>query len=153
MTATMTGVQTFLTLFVSLILVPFPLLAEEPVSIQNVLAEPDSFHLRQITLEGTVREVQPLAPYTAPSGAMCYGAYLFRLEDETGSLPVAVLGVCGVPILRDPDVADDDRVMVRAAIQAPGHGGYFLTLSGLRVSTQDRGELQAVAVTISRSEQ
>ena len=41
--------------------------------MQEVLADP-LFHLRQVTLKGTVRQVQPLDPYEIPAGSTCYGA-------------------------------------------------------------------------------
>src|SRR5215218_8072325 len=75
--------------------------AEEPTTIQQILDQPQVFHLRHVTLQGTVRDVQPLDPYTLPNGTNCYGAYLFRLEDDSSSLSVAVLGICGKPLVRD----------------------------------------------------
>lgn len=125
--------------------------ADEPTPVQDILADPDAYHLRLVTVHGTARDIEPLDPYTQPSGVTCYGAYLFRLDDDTGSLPVAVLGLCGVPVFRDPEVEEGDRVTVTATIQAPGHGSYYLTLEGLRSSTAERGQVQAVATRIERS--
>jgi hypothetical protein len=123
-----------------------PLLqAEEPTSIQQILYEPQVYHLRHVTLQGTVRDVQPLDPYTLPNGTNCYGAYLFRLEDDTTTIPVAVLGICGKPLVRDPEVEDGARVEVSATIQAPSHGGYYLSFRGLKVVTEQEGIVQAVA--------
>jgi hypothetical protein len=124
---------------------PVSLWAEEPVSIQQILETPQVFHLRRVTLLGTVRDVQSLDPYTLPNGTNCYGAYLFRLEDDTATLPVAVLGICGKPLVRDPEVEDGDRVVVNATIQAPSHGGYYLSFHGLKVVTEQEGVVQAVA--------
>ncbi|MCK6500169.1 MAG: hypothetical protein L6Q38_11905, partial [Nitrospira sp.] len=105
-------------------MVPSPLQAEATTTIQEVLSDPTLFHLRQITLHGTVRNVQPLDPYEIPAGSTCYGGYLFTLEDDTASLPVAVPGLCGIPLVKDPDVEDGARVAIEATIQAPSHGGY-----------------------------
>lgn len=124
---------------------PVSLWAEEPVSIQQILETPQVFHLRRVTLLGTVRDVQPLDPYELPNGTNCYGAYLFRLEDDTSSLSVAVLGICGKPLIRDPEVEDGARVEVGATIQAPSHGGYYLSFRGLKVVTEQEGVVQAVA--------
>jgi putative ubiquitin-RnfH superfamily antitoxin RatB of RatAB toxin-antitoxin module len=129
---------------VALTLVPAPAPAEEPIGIRQILDEPTVYHLRRVTLVGTVRDVQPLDPYTLPNGTNCYGAYLFRLEDDTSSLSVAVLGLCGKPVIRDPDVEDGDRVEVSATIQAPSHGGYYLSFRGLKVVTEQEGVVQAV---------
>ena len=125
--------------------IPIPVCAEEPTSIQRILEEPRVYHLRHATLRGIVRDVQPLAPYTVPNGDNCYGAYLFRLEDDEATIPVAVLGICGRPIVRDPEIEDGDRVEVSATIQAPSHGGYYLSFKGLKVATEQEGIVQAVA--------
>lgn len=120
--------------------------AEEPTGIQQILEEPQVYHLRHVTLRGIVRDVQPLDPYSTADGKIvCYGAYLFRLEDDEATIPVAVLGICGKPIVRDPEVEDGDRVEVRATIQAPSHGGYYLSFKGLKVATEQEGIVQAMA--------
>ena len=108
--------------------------AAEPVTIREILDQPAIYHLKQVTLFGTVRNVQPLDPYRLPAGTTCYGAYLFYLEDETASINVAVFGLCGVPTVKDPDVEDGARVELRATIQAPSHGGYYLSFQGLKVA-------------------
>jgi hypothetical protein len=126
--------------------VPRDLWAEDPISIQQILDEPQIYHLRHVTLHGTVRDVQALDPYMVADGKItCYGAYLFRLEDDTSTIPVAVLGICGKPLIRNPEVEDGDRVEVLATIQAPSHGGYYLSFRGLKVVTEQEGVVQAVA--------
>ncbi len=141
-----------LPLLMFLLLLGLPLaLAGEPTPVQDILANPDAYHLRLVTVHGTARDIEPLAPYTLSNGVTCYGAYLFRLDDDTGTLPVAVLGVCGVPVFRDPEVEEGDRVTLTATIQAPGHGSYYLTMEGFRVSTAERGQVQAIATKIERS--
>lgn len=124
---------------------PSPLLADEPITIRQILDEPQIYHLRRVTLHGTVRDVQPLDPYTLPNGTNCYGAYLFRLEDDSAAISVAVLGICGKPLVRDPEVEDGERVELSATIQAPSHGGYYLSFRGLKVITEQEGVVQAVA--------
>jgi len=124
---------------------PNPLWAEGQIDIQQVLDEPRVYHLRHVTLHGTVRDVRSLAPYKLPNETVCYGAYLFRLEDGEATIPVAVLGICGKPVVRDPEVEDGDHVEVSATIQAPSHGGYYLSFSGLRVATDQEDVVQAVA--------
>lgn len=124
---------------------PCLLWAEEPISIQQILDEPKSYHLRRVTMHGTVRDVTPLDPYKLPNETVCYGAYLFRLEEGGATIPVAVLGLCGKPTVRDPNVEDGDHVEVSATIQAPSHGGYYLSFRGLKVVTEQEGIVQAVA--------
>ena len=123
--------------------------AAEPTAIRDILEEPRNFHLRQVVLEGTVRNVQPLDPYKLPAGTMCYGAYLFYLEDGTGSINVAVFGLCGIPTVKDPDVEDGARVRLQATVQAPSHGGYYLSFQGLAIAGEREGVIQAVADRIT----
>ena len=120
-------------------------MASEPIAIQNILDAPRDYHLRQVILQGTVRSVQPLDPYKLPAGTACYGAYLFYLEDKTASINVAVFGICGVPLVKDPDVQEGDRIELQATIQAPSHGGYYLSFQGLKVVGEREGLIQAVA--------
>jgi len=123
--------------------------AAEPTAIQDILDAPRDYHLRQIVLEGTVRNVQPLDPYTLPAGTTCYGAYLFHLEDAVTSISVAVFGICGVPLVKDPDVEEGQRIRLQATIQAPSHGGYYLSFQGLKVIGEREGLIQAVADRIT----
>ena len=123
--------------------------AAEPITIREIVDEPKSFHLKQVTLRGTVRNVTPLDPYELPAGTTCYGAYLFYLEDETSSINVAVFGLCGVPTVKDPDVEDGQRVELTATIQSPSHGGYYLSFQGVKVVGEREGVIQAVADRIT----
>jgi hypothetical protein len=123
--------------------------AADPITIRDILDEPRIYHLKQVVLQGTVRNVQPLDPYKLPAGTTCYGAYLFYLEDETASINVAVFGLCGVPTVKDPDVEDGARIELHATIQAPSHGGYYLSFQGLKVTGEREGVIQAVADRIT----
>src|SRR5262245_14788087 len=123
--------------------------AAEPITIQEIVDDPKSFHLKQVTLRGTVRNVTPLDPYKLQAGTMCYGAYLFSLEDETSVINVAVYGRCGIPTVKDPDVDNGQRIELAATIQAPSHGGYYLSFQGLKVARDREGIIQAVADRIT----
>ena len=138
-----------LSALLALIWLPLQVHAIEPMQVQNILGDPSAYHLRQAALQGTVRNVQPLDPYETPAGTVCYGAYLFQLDDDTGVIAVAVPGLCGVPLVKDPDVQDGDRVFVEATIQTPSHGGYSLSLKGLKITTEQEGTVQAVATRIT----
>jgi len=140
------------TLFMSAVIA----VAEEPRSVSEIVQDPDAFHLKQVTLVGVVAGVKLLEPYFLPSGIACYGAYTFVLEEETGNgafLDVAVLGVCGTPLIRLPDVADGDKVTIDVDIQVPGRFGSF---RGTPMGPLFRGEppaVQAIARKIARSGQ
>jgi hypothetical protein len=123
--------------------------AADPITIREILDQPASYHLKQVVLSGAVRNVQPLDPYKLPAGTTCYGAYLFYLEDETASINVAVFGICGFPTVKDPDVEDGTRIELLATIQAPNHGGYYLSFQGLKVAGEREGVVQAVADRIT----
>ena len=127
------------------IALPCPLWADEPTGIQQILDEPRTYHLRHVTLRGTVRDVHSLDPYKLQNETVCYGAYLFRLEEDDATIPVAVLGICGKPVVRDPEVEDGDHVEVSATIQAPGHGGHYLSFRGPKVAAEEESVVQAVA--------
>jgi hypothetical protein len=96
-------------------------LADEPVPIGEVVADPDAYHFRLVPLQGTVRKVAPLPPYTPGPDTTCYGAYTFTLEDDTGSIEISVLGICGKPILRKPEVNDGEVILLTAQILSPNN--------------------------------
>jgi hypothetical protein len=129
---------------------------DDPVSISDIVTDPDVYHLKQVTIQGVVGRVKELEPYFLPSGSACYGAYTFLLEDDTASgafLDVAVLGVCGPPRIRFPEVADGDRVRVQAEIQMPNRFGQFRSLDGRFIPKEDVPAVQAIAKSISRVEE
>jgi hypothetical protein len=129
---------------------PSSALAAEPITIREIIDDPKSFHLKQVTLRGMVHNVTPLDPYKLQAGTMCYGAYLFYLEDESSSINVAVYGRCGVPTVKDPDVEEGQRIELAATIQSPSHGGYYLSFQGVKVAREQEGVIQAVADRITQ---
>jgi hypothetical protein len=145
----MRAVSIFIALWLCWTALPSATLAADPITVREILEEPSRFHLRQVILQGTVRNVQPLDPYTLPAGTTCYGAYLFYLEDETASINVASFGRCGLPTVKDPDVEDGTRIELQATVQAPSHGGYYLSFHGVTVAGEREGVIQAVADRIT----
>ena len=129
---------------------PVSLLAEEPLSIARILEDPVESHLSVVTLSGTASEVTALEPYYIASGTGCYGAYTFTLTDDSGSLLIAVLGFCGKPTLRPPPIADGDRLLVRAHVQAPGRTGYLKEQMGVPILEGVPKDVLAVANQIER---
>ncbi len=120
----------------------------ETVLIKRVLENPGSYHLTMVTFAGTVSEVTALAPYYIPTGTACYGAYTFTLRDASGSLSVAVLGICGVPADRPQTIADGDQVIVHTHIRAPGKSSYVKGQTTAPMPMIDRDALVAIATTI-----
>ena len=72
----------------------------ESVSIQTLLSpQAASYQRHMVTVQGVASNVEIL-PETSPSTRrkpclLVYGRATFTLNDETGSLPVEVLGSCG----------------------------------------------------------
>ncbi|HJU05993.1 MAG TPA: hypothetical protein VJ692_12655 [Nitrospiraceae bacterium] len=127
--------------------------ADEPTEVSVVVAAPDAYHLRTVMLQGIVGQVRLLDPYFLPSGTACYGAYTFALEDTNGSgdfIEVAVLGVCGRPIVLYPEVAEGDRILVQAEIQIPSRFGQSRGLDGRPLPTGEQPPVRAIAKTITR---
>lgn len=120
----------------------------EPVPIEELLAAPDRYHLHQVLVRGTVENVRPFDPYQLNNGTICYAAYSFRVVDETGALPVLVMGRCQIPLVKDPDVADGDKVLAEVTIQQPGRDLFFMALDGRRIPVMNANEVQAMAVRI-----
>ncbi|MEW6544672.1 MAG: hypothetical protein AB1411_13830 [Nitrospirota bacterium] len=129
-----------------------PASAEEPVAIGRILAEPDLFHLKTVAVRGTVLDLRMIEPYQQPTGATCYGAYQFTVGDETGSMDVTVLGVCGVPLFRPPAIMAGDRVTVLLQIQDAAHLGAFFGLDGRPVPHLSQQTPLALAREIFRIE-
>ena len=124
--------------------------AEETVTVQEILADPALFHLRQITLRGTVRNVQPLDPYEIPPAPPVMAATCSAWRTIRPSLPVAVPGLCGVPMVKDPDVEDGARVAVEATVQAPSHGGYALSFKGGKIAMDQEGSCRRLPIALRR---
>ncbi len=124
---------------------------EAALPIGRILDDPNEYHLTAVILEGTVSDVHALEPYYTPSGAACYGAYTFALNDGTGSLTIDVLGFCGTPVFRPPPIVAGDRVVVDAHIRLPGHQGYFKGLIGVPLPEQDMTKVRGIADVIRQA--
>ncbi len=112
--------------------------ASDLVPIGTVLSFAESYHLRAVTLQGKVRRVQTIAPYTDLDGCVQRDSYAFLLEDETGSIEVDVRGPCASPSGTMVSVTEGDRVVVQALIHA------------FTPDRSDRMTVQAVAKSIQR---
>ena len=122
----------------------------EPLTIGKLLADPQSYHLRVITLQGTVHQVQILAD--APESRLqldfqcsfVHPPYTFVLADETGFLQVSVSAkppcVSKMSPVEPPDVGEDDKVLVDVQI----------TVARRYSEGVDRSTVQALAVGIKR---
>ncbi len=122
---------------------------DEPVPIGKILQDPEGYHLTGVTLRGTVSSLNALEPYYAPSGAGCYGAYTFQIRDGSGSLQMAILGICGTRFYRPAPTADGDRVLIEANIQAPGHLGAFRGIDGELLPKTDPDTVHGIVSRIT----
>jgi hypothetical protein len=101
-------------------------LRAEAVTIARLLADPQPYNLKVITLQGTAHQVHALrdAPETRPRlDFQCYlvhPPYTFVLADETGFLQITVRGrppcVSKHSPAEPPDVAEGHRVSIDAQI-------------------------------------
>jgi hypothetical protein len=57
--------------------------------------------------------------------------------------------LCGIPIVKEPDVEEGARVQVEASIEAPSHGGYAFSVKGRKVVMDQEGVVQAIATRIT----
>lgn len=139
-----------LLMIVSVFLTPALAVGAESIAIVELSADPNSYHLQMVTLEGTVHDIERLVPYEIENGTMCYGAYTFRLEDQTGSVKVSVLGVCGVPMIREPDVTEGDCIMLRAQVLSPEKLAIPREQDGEEEKEANAPELEVIANAITR---
>lgn len=90
----------------------------EHVSIQTLFSlRALSYQQHAVTVEGVTSELQVLPP--SRGGKHCpalYGRAVFMLEDETGIIPVEVLGTCH-PKVVDLLPHDGDRVRITGLVQ------------------------------------
>jgi len=129
---------------------PISSFTAEPLTIGKLLADPQPYHLRVITLQGTVHQVQILAD--APESRLqldfqcsfVHPPYTFVLADETGFLQVSVSAkppcVSKMSPVEPPDVGEDDKVLVDVQI----------TVARRYSEGVDRPTVQALAVGIRR---
>ena len=123
-------------------------LANEVIPIGTILKNPESYNLRVVTLEGTVRDVKPYKPYFQPfrcGVGVCYGAYTFMLVDEGGSLEVEHPVLDKKPGVKVPEVSEGERVIIEAQILAPGR--YMEHGKGM---TEERKTVQAMVKSMRR---
>jgi hypothetical protein len=128
-------------------------LRAEAVTIARLLADPQPYHFKVITLQGTVHQVHALrdAPETLPRlDFQCYlvhPPYTFVLADETGFLQITVRGrppcVSKHSPAEPPDVSEGNRVSIDAQI----------TVSPAYSAGETTPMVQALAVGIRQLEE
>ena len=99
----------------------------EPIMIKTLLADATYYQGHEIAVVGIAKDVEERPPMPACKHILRYGDYVFELKDESGSIRVEVMGMCGnqggVKLARD-----GDRVLVK--------GVFIQLLSGnLRLPT------------------
>lgn len=124
-------------------------LSAEPVTIEKLLTDPQSYHLKMVALQGIAHQIQiltsppPALPQLDTRCLMVHPPYTFVLSDETGFLQITVRArppcVSKHSPAEPPDVADGDTVSVEAQItvaQGSGPGASGTTLDILAVNIQ-----------------
>ena len=104
----------------------------ERVSIQTLFSpQALSYQQHAVTVEGVIQDLQMFSPFdrtngrSTPAKCLLYGRAAFLLDDETGIIPVEVLGSCH-PHVVDVLPHDGDRVRITGLVQvltseAPRH--------------------------------
>ncbi|MBX3301043.1 MAG: OB-fold nucleic acid binding domain-containing protein [Nitrospira sp.] len=95
----------------------------ERVSIQTLFSpQALSYQQHAVTVEGVIQDLQVLSPFdrtngrSAPAKCLLYGRAAFLLEDETGIIPVEVLGTCH-PHVVELLPHNGDRVRITGLVQ------------------------------------
>lgn len=107
--------------------------AAEAVTIEKLQANPQSYHLKVVTIQGTAHQIQiltsppPTLPRIDTQCLMVHPPYTFVLSDETGFLQVTVRArlpcVSKHSPAEPPDVSEGDTVAVDAQITVTSGSG------------------------------
>jgi hypothetical protein len=114
--------MTYSLLTASLCLSPASAAEPERVLVQTLLSpQATSYQQHLVTLKGMTSALQIVPPSVGSYSlghkpCLLYGRASFVLEDETGSLPIVVLGSCN-PGVVDVLPKDGDRVRVTGLVQ------------------------------------
>lgn len=110
------------------------------IPIGTLLADPQHYNLKSVRFQGTITGITVL-PFQG--GCRDVDAYLFQLEDGTGSIMVWDEGLCPArsisPLLVQTSTKMGDRISVTAIVLAPSHPP----------GTQIRARLQRIGVNTS----
>ncbi len=129
-------------LMLSVLLCPSRVSAGDPehVSIQILLSpQATSYQRHTVTVEGVIRDLQVLSPSAARYCLAIHGRASFVVEDETGSVPVDVLGACH-PNADDTLPKEGDRVRITGLV-------HVLTSDAPRQVRIQAGTIQIVEST------
>jgi hypothetical protein len=91
--------------------------ASEQITIETLLSwNATSFQRHLVTVEGVVSAMIALPPTANIRCRVLYGRAAFMIDDETGILPIEVLGNCN-PNAYDELPQDGDRVRVTGIVE------------------------------------
>jgi len=125
----------------------------EPVTIEQLQADPRAYHLKLVTLKGSVHQIHMLTspppdlPEIDTRCLMVHPLYTFVLSDDTGFLQVTVRSrppcVSKLSPAEPPDVAEGDLVSVDAQItvaagSGPGTAGAVLEVLAVNIQHEGR---------------
>lgn len=85
----------------------------EPVLIKKLLDEATSYQAHNVAVIGIAKDIEkwPPMPCGTRQRGIRYDSYVFKVEDESGSIRVEAMGTCGVQGVVEP-VREGDRVLV-----------------------------------------
>jgi len=107
------------------VLHPVMSMAADVTQIRDILSAASSYQLKQVTVEGTVQNLQEIPAQVKDIRGMCisYHGYTCTLVDQTGEIEIYNPGVCfdqgGVV-----GIKDGDHVRINAKVQLLHAGEY-----------------------------
>jgi hypothetical protein len=81
--------------------------------IKKLLDEATSYQAHNVAVIGIAKDIEkwPPMPCGTRQRGIRYDSYVFKVEDESGSIRVEAMGTCGVQGVVEP-VREGDRVLV-----------------------------------------
>lgn len=83
----------------------------EPVRIRTLLDAATSYQAHNVAVIGIAKDIEKWPPLPAGKCGIRYDSYVFKVEEESDSIRVEVMGTCGVQGVAEP-VREGDRVFV-----------------------------------------
>jgi hypothetical protein len=127
--------------------------AAEPLTIEKLQADPKSYNLKMVTLQGVAHQIQiltsppPAHPRIDTQCLMVHPPYTFVLSDDTGFLQVTVRArppcVSQHSPAEPPDIADGETVTIDAQVtvsRRPGSGPGSDSVEVLAVNIRHAGD-------------
>src|SRR5256885_12604246 len=68
----------------------------EPILIRTLLDATPSYQAHNVAVMGIAKDIEKWPPMPAGKCGIRYDSYVFKVEDDSGSIRVEAMGTCGV---------------------------------------------------------